>query len=113
MATINISLPDKLKKQAEKMIKNGEYSSFSDLVRTGLRKIIREVELDMVFEEAKRDYLSGRANVLENIQDIDNYLKRLKKESEDNNDKKIRSRGQKLSSRSKIVSKSSKDSLSS
>jgi len=112
MATINISLPDKLKKQADKLIKDGEYSSFSDLVRTGLRKIVRLDELNTIFEETKKDYLSGKANVLKNRQDIDYYLKSLRIESEGGNIKKIRQRGKKLSSQSKFVSKNPKDSLS-
>lgn len=42
MSTINISLPDKLKKEADKLIKAGYYSSFSDLVRTALRKLLAQ-----------------------------------------------------------------------
>jgi uncharacterized protein len=37
MTTINISLPDKLKKQADSLVKEGYYASFSDLVRSALR----------------------------------------------------------------------------
>lgn len=37
MATINVSLPDKLKSQADKLVKDGYYASFSDLVRSALR----------------------------------------------------------------------------
>lgn len=103
MTTINISLPDKLKKQADRLVSDGTYSSFSDLVRTGLRKLFWEYELDMAFEKTKRDYLSGRANVLENKQDIDNYLERLRNNGEDNNVRKIRSGNRKISPQSKIV----------
>lgn len=39
--TINISLPNQLKAQADKLVKYGFYASFSDLVRTALR---REIE---------------------------------------------------------------------
>lgn len=38
MKTINISLPDKLKTQADNLIKAGYYASFSDLVRTAIRE---------------------------------------------------------------------------
>ena len=40
MKTINISLPDKLKTQADNLIRAGYYASFSDLVRTALRETI-------------------------------------------------------------------------
>jgi Arc/MetJ-type ribon-helix-helix transcriptional regulator len=53
MKTINISLPDKLKSQADNLIKSGYYASFSDLVRTALRheleitgKNYSEIELE-------------------------------------------------------------------
>ncbi|MFA6519056.1 MAG: ribbon-helix-helix domain-containing protein [Candidatus Shapirobacteria bacterium] len=39
--TINISLPSQLKAQADELVKHGFYASFSDLVRTALR---REIE---------------------------------------------------------------------
>ena len=44
MATINISLPDKIKVQADKLVSQGYYVSFSDLVRTALRGIITSPE---------------------------------------------------------------------
>lgn len=40
MKTINISLPDKLKTQADNLIRAGYYASFSDLVRTALRQVM-------------------------------------------------------------------------
>jgi Arc/MetJ-type ribon-helix-helix transcriptional regulator len=40
MKTINISLPDKLKSQADNLIKSGYYASFSDLVRTAMREVM-------------------------------------------------------------------------
>ena len=42
MTTINISLPEKLKKQADALIKQGYYVSFSDLVRTAIRRLIEK-----------------------------------------------------------------------
>jgi antitoxin ParD1/3/4 len=38
MATMNISLPDKLKKWVEKQVKAGSYSNSSDFMREMLRK---------------------------------------------------------------------------
>jgi len=40
MTTINISLPDVLKKEADLLIKQGYYASFSDLARVAIRKLI-------------------------------------------------------------------------
>lgn len=40
MKTINISLPDKLKTQADNLIRAGYYASFSDLVRTAIREVM-------------------------------------------------------------------------
>ncbi|MCX6816570.1 MAG: nucleotidyltransferase domain-containing protein [Candidatus Beckwithbacteria bacterium] len=40
MSTINISLPDKLKADADRQIEAGYYVSFSDLVRTALRQLL-------------------------------------------------------------------------
>jgi len=40
MKTINISLPDKLKTQADNLIRAGYYASFSDLVRTAIRQVM-------------------------------------------------------------------------
>lgn len=42
MTTINISLPDVLKKEADVLIKRGYYASFSDLVRVAIRKLLTE-----------------------------------------------------------------------
>jgi len=48
MATINISLPDKLKKQADAAIADGYYASFSDFARTAFRQILRDYKLDQM-----------------------------------------------------------------
>jgi len=49
MKTINISLPDKLKTQADNLIRAGYYASFSDLVRTALRSVL-------INKTAKKNY---------------------------------------------------------
>ena len=40
MSTINISLPDKLRADADRQIQAGYYVSFSDLVRTAIRQLL-------------------------------------------------------------------------
>lgn len=74
MSTINISLPDKLKKLADEVIAEGHYASFSDLTRTALRQILRDHKLDRLVAEAKQDYKAGRGTLLKTDEDIDKYM---------------------------------------
>lgn len=77
MATINISLPAKLKSQAESLVKLGYYSSFSDLVRDSVRRMIEKSKFDLWVDEAKQDLKKGKAIVLKSDKDIDEYMKPL------------------------------------
>lgn len=72
--TINISLPNKLKLQAESLINNGYYASFSDLTRTALRNIISSSQNDLWADEAESEMKNGKTKILKNQKDIDNYL---------------------------------------
>jgi len=78
MVTINISLPEKLKKDAEALVKAGEYVSFSDLVRDSLRNALEEKELDRVYAETKKELKEGKAIVLRNKKDVDNFMKSIR-----------------------------------
>ncbi len=78
MTTINISLPDKLKKQADAVISDGHYASFSDLARTALRQILRDHKLDRMVAEAKADYKAGRGTLLRNKKDIAKFMSQFK-----------------------------------
>ena len=77
MTTINISLPDKLKIEAESLVKKGFYASFSDVVRDSLRKLVATSKYDRWYAEAKEDERTGRAVILKSQKDIDNYFKKL------------------------------------
>lgn len=77
MITINISLPDKLREQANKLIKKGYYASFSDLTRTAIRKLTSQNKLDLLLEEAKRDIKQGRAVTLDTQENIDRFIDSL------------------------------------
>ena len=77
MATINISLPIKLKSQAETLVKEGHYVSFSDLVRDSLRRLIEREKYSLWLKEAKADLKKGKAITLKSSEEIDNYLKSL------------------------------------
>lgn len=53
MKTINISLPDKLKSQADNLIRQGYFASFSDLVRTAIREVIGKQQGEKNYTEIK------------------------------------------------------------
>ena len=75
MDTINISLPQQLKLQANQLIDMGFYASFSDLVRTSLRNTLSQSKFDILAAQAIREYQSGKTKVLKNEKDIDTFLK--------------------------------------
>ena len=75
MSTINISLPEKLKADAEVLIKKG---SFSDLVRHSIRELVSINRYDRWAAEAKEDLKKGRAVVLRNEKEIDEYMNSIR-----------------------------------
>jgi Arc/MetJ-type ribon-helix-helix transcriptional regulator len=77
MNTINISLPVKLKKQAQELVDKGYYASFSDLVRDSLRQIVSKNKYDLMVEEAIEDEKRGDAIVLKTKKDIDEFMDSL------------------------------------
>lgn len=77
MTTINISLPEKLKSQAEELIKEGFFVSFSDLVRHSIREIVNKNKYDLWYEEALEDERNGKGVLLKTAKDIDNFTKNL------------------------------------
>lgn len=79
MSTINISLPSQLKAQADQLIEDGHFVSFSDLVRTALRQMMEENHLNSLLATAKKDLKSGKAYVLADKDDIDKYVDEITK----------------------------------
>ena len=77
MTAINISLPEKLKEQAQTLVEKGFYASFSDLVRDSIRQLIAENRYNLWFKEAREDFKKGRAKELRNKKEIDEYIKNL------------------------------------
>ena len=75
MDTINISLPTQLKAQAEALIDQGHYASFSDIVRNALRLIIRSNYYDDLAQEAVADYRKGKTKALRTKKDIDAFVR--------------------------------------
>ena len=75
--TINISLPSQLKTDSEKLIEQGQYASFSDLVRTALRKLLEETNYDQLANQAKQEYLCHKSTSIKKTSDINQYLKQF------------------------------------
>ncbi|KKU23325.1 MAG: hypothetical protein UX35_C0006G0001, partial [Microgenomates group bacterium GW2011_GWA1_46_15] len=55
MQTINISLPAKLQDQANSLVQEGHFASFSDLVRTAIRDLLGKSQYDLWADEAKQE----------------------------------------------------------
>lgn len=77
MATINISIPGKLRTDAEELVASGYYVSFSDLVRDSLRRLVERSKFDLWADEAKRDLRRGKALVLNSEKEINKYFKNI------------------------------------
>lgn len=74
MDTINISLPSQLKGQADTLIRQGYFASFSDLVRTALRTIIAGTYYDRLTQQTVQDHRVGKTKVLRTKKDIDAFI---------------------------------------
>ncbi len=75
MATMNISLPDKMKKWVEKQVKSGRYANASDYMRDLLRRDLEREDaqamLGRVVEDAYASGISTRSP-----QELRDWLKR-------------------------------------
>ena len=89
MNTINISLPESMYKDAKQAVKKKGYSSISELVRDGLRRVIYpeltengftpEFE-DMVLEAAKEPV--DKTKIIKTDEDLENWFAELHKKIE-------------------------------
>lgn len=77
MNTINISLPSQLKNKADDLITRGYFASFSDLVRTALRRTISDTEYDLLAQEAVQEHFSGKSTVLSSSQEVSKFVKKV------------------------------------
>ncbi len=77
MNTINISLPSQLKNQADALITQGYYASFSDLVRTAIRSVLSDNKYDLLAKQAKEEYRQGKGTILRSNEDIERYVKAI------------------------------------
>ena len=77
MNMINISLLTQLKAQADALINQGHYASFSDIVRSALRLILRTNHYDQMVQETVEDCHLGKTKVLRTKKDIDAYVRQV------------------------------------
>lgn len=77
MTTINISLPEKLKEQADNLVQNGYYASFSDLVRMSLRHAVDKSKYDAMIAETEEDIRTGKAVTISTKKDLKDYMDSL------------------------------------
>lgn len=75
--TINVSLPSELKKEADGLVLSGYFVSFSDLVRTAIRKLLTESKYDLMAKEAKKEFENGKIKALKNKTDVKNFVNSL------------------------------------
>mgnify|MGYP001576452030 CR=1 FL=1 len=75
MNTVNISLPAQLKNDADALIEQGHYASFSDMVRSALRLILRTNHYDQMVGEAVNDHRLGKTKALRTKKDITSYVR--------------------------------------
>jgi len=90
---ITISLPTNLYNESMNLVKNGLFSNFSDLVRTGIREELKELrQLIQDFDErfiyndkklisgvkqSMKEASAGKGKVLKSDKEMDKYFKRL------------------------------------
>jgi Arc/MetJ-type ribon-helix-helix transcriptional regulator len=77
MVTINISLPEKLKDQANALIEGGFFVSFSDLVRHSLRETVSKNKYDLWADEAEKDIKNGKATIIKSKNELKKYFDSL------------------------------------
>lgn len=77
VATINISIPDRIKEEAKLLVKAGLYASFSDFVRDSMRQALKRDKYEVMFEKAKQDEKEGKAIILDSDEDIDNFINKI------------------------------------
>ena len=74
---VNISLPIRLKQQAEGLVSDGYYASFSDLTRSALRGLLGFSIYDTWAEEAKKEKRRGESTVMSIDADVDAYMNKI------------------------------------
>ncbi len=76
-ATINISLPIRLKAQADDLVAKGYFVSFSDVVRSAVRNLLNHSSYDMLLYKAKEEEKKGESVILSNDDEIDSFMAKV------------------------------------
>lgn len=74
---VNISLPIRLKQQAEGLVSGGYFVSFSDLARSALRNILQYSPYDILLQEVKEEERRGESVILDSDADIDAFMAKV------------------------------------
>jgi len=77
MSTINVSIPEKLKSQAQELVERGFYASFSDIVRDSLRQTLANSKYDLWADEALGDVKDRKAVTLKTKRQVREYFDSL------------------------------------
>jgi Arc/MetJ-type ribon-helix-helix transcriptional regulator len=68
-ATLNISMPPNLKRKVDKIIRNNDYASVSEMFRDAVRALEdRKLVEDIM--ESEKDFASGRFKRLRSLKDL-------------------------------------------
>jgi antitoxin ParD1/3/4 len=77
---MNVSLTPELEQFIENLVKKGSYASSSEVVRSGLRLLVKHetahVQLQALLQEAEEDFKAGRVQSFENTDEIYAEVKR-------------------------------------
>jgi antitoxin ParD1/3/4 len=77
---MNVSLTPELEQFIENLVKKGTYASSSEVVRSGLRLLVKHeaahVKLQELLQEAEEDFKAGRFQSFENTDEIYAEVKR-------------------------------------
>ncbi|HYD34533.1 MAG TPA: type II toxin-antitoxin system ParD family antitoxin [Vitreimonas sp.] len=74
MSTVNVSLPNKLKQEAESLVSEGEFVSFSDVIRTALRQFLTNRKHETWLNQAKQEELTHTIKTLNSLRQTTEYL---------------------------------------
>ena len=74
MKTVNVSLPEALKAQAQELISQGYYVSFSDVVRDSLRRLVSQNRYDLLAQQAKEEERMGKTKEIKSDKQVDELV---------------------------------------
>ena len=66
---INISLPQALKEEVEKAVKNGGYATKSEFIRD-LMRLWKEEQVLQDLRESQQEIASGKGKILKSLKDL-------------------------------------------